>query len=405
MGLHLAGGICDRAAVTVADVDHGVNGVCSQNSEPTGTPNCLCCMDTESDDQSLTPANTMHERAGGSRLRHWLLVSGDRRHVFAVVLVVSFLTFVILGRWGPSSVQTLLRTDAGGTVFSSVIIAIVTSVTLVLSVSQLVLSQQIGSLEQQRDQLDAELGFRQDAEAMSDLTVSPPEPAAFLRTLILLTDHRAETLRAAVATDLTADTATEIEAYLDDFIAHSQQVSDDLDGAEFGSFGVMSPVLNYNYSWKLYAVRALRNKHTGALTADAEAAFDELVEALQLFGPAREYFKAQYFQWEIIDVSRMMLYTSMPALIIAAYMTALFDPMAIPGTIMGVKTTLLVFSAVYTITLSPFAVLLVYVLRVLTMVKRTLATGPFILRETARSGTIRADELTDSDSEQPSIAE
>lgn len=101
----------------------------------------------------------MRERTGESRLSHWLLVSGDRCNVVAVVVGASFLIFIILGKWGPSLVQTLLTTDAGGTVFSSIIIAIVTSVTLVLAVAQLVLSQEIGSLEQQRNQLDTESGF------------------------------------------------------------------------------------------------------------------------------------------------------------------------------------------------------------------------------------------------------
>jgi hypothetical protein len=222
----------------------------------------------------------MRERGGGSRLSHWLLLTGDRRHVFAFVVGVSILTCINLVKLGPSSVQTLLTTDAGGTVFSSIIIAIVTSVTLVLTVAQLVLSQEIGSLEQQRDQLDAELRFRRDVETMSDLTVSPPEPAAFLRALILVTEHRAETLKAVVATDLTGDAATEIETYLTDVITHSHQVSDDLDDREFGSFGVMLPLLNYNYSWKLYAVRALRHKHTASLTTDTEEAFDELLDTL-----------------------------------------------------------------------------------------------------------------------------
>lgn len=343
----------------------------------------------------------MEERVDDSRFSHWLLVSGDRWHVFGGVVGASFLMFVILGRWGPSSVQTLLTTDAGGTVFSSIIIAIVTSVSLVLAVAQLVLSQEIGSLEKQRDSLDAELGFRQDVEAMSDLTISPPEPAAFLRALIRITAHRAETLRAAVATDLPDEAVAEIDPYLAGLIIHSHHVSDDLEDREFGSFGVMSAVLNYNYSWKLYTVRALREKHAATLTADTETAFAAVVGALQLFGPAREYFKAQYYQWEIINISRMMLYTAMPALIVAGYMTALFDPMALPGTIMGVKTILLVFSAVYTLTLSPFAVLLVYMLRILTMVKRTLAVGPFILRETERTDAIRPEASAESEDDAP----
>lgn len=78
---------------------------------------------------------------------------------------------------------------------------------------------------------------------MSDLTVSPPEPAAFLRALILLTEHRAETLRAGHHRSH-CRRICRIETYLTDVITHSHHVSDELDDREFGSFGVMLPLLN-----------------------------------------------------------------------------------------------------------------------------------------------------------------
>jgi|GEM_PF-760749 hypothetical protein len=55
----------------------------------------------------------------------------------------------------------------------------------------------------------------------------------------------------------------------------------------------------------------------------------------------------------------------------------------------------LVVSALYVATLAPFAVLLAYLLRVLTVMKRTLAIGPFILRETEQLEAVRQEESTE----------
>ncbi|MFB1066755.1 hypothetical protein [Natrinema sp. H-ect4] len=46
-------------------------------------------------------------------------------------------------------------------------------------------------------------------------------------------------------------------------------------------------------------------------------------------------------------------------------------------------------------TLAPFAVLLAYLLRVLTVMKRTLAIGPFILRGTEQLEAVRQEESTE----------
>jgi hypothetical protein len=46
-------------------------------------------------------------------------------------------------------------------------------------------------------------------------------------------------------------------------------------------------------------------------------------------------------------------------------------------------------SAATALSLAPFALLGAYVLRIVTVTKRTLAIGPFVLRETDRSGDER----------------
>jgi hypothetical protein len=50
-----------------------------------------------------------------------------------------------------------------------------------------------------------------------------------------------------------------------------------------------------------------------------------------------------------------------------------------------VNHALVVTAATTTLSLIPFTVLLAYILRVVTVTKRTLSIGPFILRETDRN--------------------
>lgn len=52
-----------------------------------------------------------------------------------------------------------------------------------------------------------------------------------------------------------------------------------------------------------------------------------------------------------------------------------------PGTIFGVNNVTWVVGAAFTFTLVPFLLFASYVFRIATATKRTLAIGPFILRE------------------------
>ena len=94
------------------------------------------------DDGVDAPADTMRERVGASKLQMWVLVDGRRWAVTTLVVAATFvlllLAFEVLG---PSDFGKLTATDAVGSTFTSIIIAVVTSVTLVLTVAQLVLSQ------------------------------------------------------------------------------------------------------------------------------------------------------------------------------------------------------------------------------------------------------------------------
>ncbi|WP_049997703.1 hypothetical protein [Halococcus sediminicola] len=337
------------------------------------------------------PADTMRERAGESRLKMWFLISANRWLVTGIFSVGAYATLLALHLFGPSAARQLVTTSGVASLFGSVVIALVTSITLVLSIAQFVLSQEIGPLGEQETRMENETDFRNDVERTAGIAVAPAEPSRFLRTLIETADARARTLKRAVSDE---NDLREIERYAEGLLDHSRTVSDDLTGTDFGSFDVLLPVLNYNYSWKIFAARNLKAKYADSLPAEADAAFDDLIEALRFFAPAREHFKTHYVQWEIINISRGVLYGAMPSLSVAAYMILVFDPTGLSGTaLLGIDAAFLLVSALFVFTLLPFAVVLAHVLRILTMIQRTLAIGPFVLRESDQLETARYDEL------------
>ena len=352
-------------------------------------------MDESDNSQSITrPEDTMRERVGESRLKIWFLISANRWFVTVVFMAIALVPLLLLGIFGPSSVRKLITTDGTISLFGSVVIALVTSITLVLSIAQFVLSQEIGPLGEQRERMSNETEFRTEVEDITSITVSPAEPSRFLRTLIEAADQRTRHLKDTVSSSQNSDELEEIESFADGLIEHSQEVSDELEDTDFGSFAVLLPVLNYNYSWKIYAARNLKAKYSDSLSQEAKEAFEELVEVLRLFGPAREHFKTLYVQWEIIDISRGVLYGAMPSLAIAGYMILVFDASQLFGIqVFGLDLAFLVVSSLYVLTLAPFAVVLAYILRVLTIMKRTLAIGPFVLRETDQLESARYNEL------------
>lgn len=334
------------------------------------------------------PADTMWERAGESAAKVWFLVSAPRS---LVILVISFATYALLvgmGVLGPSGFEQLFQGDSIDSVFGSVIIAVVTSVTLVLTVAQLVLSEQIDELGQHRDRMDGEVEFREHVEDMADIDVSPVEPHKFLQTLLVMVEDRANAIAEDVREQCDEEELSTLLAFLDELAEESRETMEELEGTEFGSFQVLLPVLNYNYSWKIHCARAMYATYGDDIPREVDELYEELIESLHLFAPTREYFKSQYFQWEIINISRATLYGAAPALAVSGYMILAFDASGISGSFLGVTYVYLGVSAMYVLALLPFIVLLAYILRILTVIKRTLSIGPFVLRESEVSESI-----------------
>ncbi|MBX0295104.1 hypothetical protein [Haloarcula nitratireducens] len=347
-----------------------------------------------SDSDRHQPSDTMRERVSESSRMLWLLLDVDRWIIAGLFSATLFLFLLAAGIAHPTPPHTLLtRGDPAETLYQALITGTITGVTLVLTLSQLILSQELGAVGDQRERMEGAMRFRDDVADSVGAAVSPAEPSAFLRSLVRATKERAQSVEEAVdeGDGLDDDLLELLSAYLDSVVGNADEVTDQLEGRTFGEFDVVEAALNYNYSWKLYAGRRIREEYGEGLSEEALDALDELIETLKLFGPAREHFKTLYFQWELANLSRALLYIAVPALAVAIGSLILFDPQDFSGTTYGVANSLLLVATTTTVSLLPFTVLLAYILRIVTITKRTLSIGPFILRETERSVDVNWD--------------
>ncbi|WP_277543837.1 hypothetical protein [Haloarcula laminariae] len=152
-----------------------------------------------SDSDGSRPSDTMRERVPENSRKFWLLLDANRWVVAGGISGGVFLALVIIGYLHPTGAQALFsQGDPIETLFQGLLTSIITAVTLVLALSQLVLSQEQGPVGDQRERMEGAMAFRKDVEDIIKEPVSPAQPSAFLRSLVKLTKRRAEAVLDAI---------------------------------------------------------------------------------------------------------------------------------------------------------------------------------------------------------------
>jgi len=337
-------------------------------------------------------ADTMRGRAGESRVKLWLLLRANRLVVAGVLTVGVFVAFVaVAAGLSPSLAAKAGSSDPIETLFSAMITAIVTGATLVVTIGQLVLTQENGPLGDQRERMTGSMDVR---NAVAELTGSPAptDPAAFLGAILDAASDRALSVRESVRERIDADASrgesegaaalrTDVDEFADGVVENADDVRGQLGGARFGSFDVVFAALNFDYGAKIARIERIEAEHGGRLTDRERGLLDELRESLSLFAPGREHVKTLYFQWALIDLSRLILYAAVPALVVAGLMIGVVDVGTFAGRTLGIDHLTLAVGGAFAVTLLPFSLFVAYVLRILTLAKRTLAIGPLVLRD------------------------
>ncbi|WP_225335041.1 hypothetical protein [Halomicrobium urmianum] len=336
-------------------------------------------------------AESVSERADWSRWKRWILLDGDRHVVAGLLVGLVFLSLVTVAWYRPGALPSAMGSaDPVETTFQALTTGVITGVTLVVTISQLVLSEEFGPVGDQRERMDESVSFYDHVGDLIEDPVAPADPAGLLESIVVAAGDRADDL-AAAADDVDDDGSREqLREYARQVEDDAAVAAADLSGTEFGTFETMLAALGFEYSTKVYEGRRLRESEP--LPTPVADALDELLEALNAYAPAREHVKTLYFRSELAALSRTVVYSAVPALVVSLVMiTYGSDPSIVAGRPLGVDAIAWVVAAAMAVAVVPFALLLSYVLRVITVARRTLAIGPIVLRETAHPGRGESD--------------
>lgn len=352
----------------------------------------------------------MGERSGaGKDATDWLTLYGSRYAVAALVLVV---VAAVVGTLVATGVVAATNADAMFYLFSAFVGGNFTLITVVLSINQLVLSQQLQAPDEIRSEIEETISYRRDLEDVTGIDVLPVVPRAFLRRLLESTRQHAQALGGMVAKtgrpELEHDVDDVVEAVTasadradgllrdeegDEEIESGRRDADDPSG--MGIFAVLAVLLSTNYAAQLRDAARIRADHGDELREAESVALDELTDALRGLDVARQYFRTIYVQEELARLSRVLLYVGIPAIVAAALLLPVYRPPAsatVPRWTLGPLFTIGV-----VVSLAPLSILFAFVLRVTVVAQRTVAVTPFTTPRQEHPGESGGEESSADD--------
>lgn len=317
-------------------------------------------------------------------VRLWVLVDADRRFVITLLAATVFVLTVLVGLFGPVTVQQFL---SSGTSIAEAYIelqtGIITAVTIVLAVNQLILSPDLGPVSLQRQRLRDATTLRSEVEDIAETNTSPTEPSAFLGTIVDGLRKELHQLADVISEGDDEDLRNAIGTHIDEAREDTRRVSEALGKTTFGRIGFIGAAMHYDASRDIRTVRRLENEYASVLSTAQRMALSDVMDALHQYTTAREYFRTLYIRSEFARFSRVMLYVTVPALLVAHYAVGVIGENAMVGTTVGVPNLLWTESAAFTISILPVLVIVSYMARLITVSETSIFISPFTPVESA----------------------
>ncbi|WP_284010002.1 hypothetical protein [Haloarcula pelagica] len=307
-----------------------------------------------------------------ARIRRWLLLDGRRTVVTAALLVGIGLVLGPIGHAVAGATgDGLAATHTLSPLLSTQLSGVFLLVSIVVSINSLFVSNEQQPLGQQLDHIQEIGAFRRELESTTDQAISPTEPARFLSVLTQTVLTQVQTLEDDLA-DADADLQADVTRFLEGVTEQTRQVGDRLSAADT-PFGIVRATMEYDYGRMSHDLRQIRTDYDD-IPESARETIETLLDLLEYFATAREYFKTLYFAREFAALSKHLLYVAIPVIVLLAFLLLHLDDLP--------DTHLLVLS-VHTVGYAPFALLAAYVGRVTTVSQRTGAAGQFVLDHSA----------------------
>jgi hypothetical protein len=328
---------------------------------------------SDPDDVATTPPKLSEDlTAPLSRPREWLFLVENRLVVASGIIAALFALF--LGVEAATEITAERHTPLFYA-FSALIGGNFTLVTIVVSISQLVISQQLGSPGELRERIEEANEYREAVEERTEPNVAPVTPTDFLQLLLEQTNTNVDRVDDQLDAISDPEAREALEELLSGIAIHVEQVYTLLAQSEVGLFEALSVTLQTNYSQDIYRIRRVQTDYGDHFPEEVEDTLHDLMVRLKQIDVARQYLKTLYMQDELARISRLLLYTGLPAVVVAALMLHQFAG----GTSALIPPPLLskLVPIALTIGVAPLTVLFAFVLRISMVAQRTAAITPF----------------------------
>ena len=308
----------------------------------------------------------------------WILLGGQRETValafgggfalfFAVLEIVELIP--------------LLDTQALLYVYSGLIAGNLTLITVVVSISQLLLSQELQTPDELQPQIESVAEYRDDVEEAAG-EIAPVKPLGFLQLLIETTREEAQRLGGFAKDGVITSGREDIEDIVTTLTEQIDEIDALIDESETDTFSVLSLTLETNYAKQIHRLRTTRMRHENHFSESVHESIEDLIDRLEEIDIARQYFKSIYLQQELAALSRILLIAGLPAVATAiASLLVLTVPSDDPITVVNIR---LLLPVTLTIGLVPLTILCSFILHTATVTRLTAATLPFTTPEQER---------------------
>lgn len=306
----------------------------------------------------------------------WLLIDGNRWVVSAGLLAVVLAAFVALDVVG---LLPITLSDPYLYLFSGLLTGNLTLVTVVLSINQLVLSRELGSVADLENRLEEAIDYRRRVERDVGEATAPVLPGDFLAFVFRTTREQAEELRDRVAGSDDSRLESDVVEFADGFLDRIGAIERTLERDDVSLSDALSASIAVDYSTQTHELSVLRSRHEESLSEETKDTMDGLVQRLRQVEIAQQYFKTVYVQEELAYLSKALLYVGIPAEVIStmALLAITVEMNAQAGRLLSTVQLHVLLPLLTTVLFTPVVVLFAYVVRVTTISRRTTPTSPF----------------------------
>ncbi|WP_222914461.1 hypothetical protein [Natrinema sp. SYSU A 869] len=307
----------------------------------------------------------------------WFLLTGNRLSVSLVILVGIGVAFVVVGGSGlatvtaPSRVMWYLNGTVNG---------LLTLVPISVGVNQIVLSHEFGSIQDLHERRTDVTDFRERVEDRTDTPVSSPYASAFFGTLLSsVSDTASSFQRGRDSSQADDQIPDDLETVAEAVVDEANRANDELEANSSSMLQTLVVMLNYDNSSQFYEIRRLQTE----LSSRDDEPTEKLQQIKELFveiDAARQFLKTVVVERQLARLSRLLIYTGIPAVTIAAIGIFRYPDISDLALSHGVRVV--VVGTLLITTLVPLVILSAYILRVATIARQTAAFGPFLPEST-----------------------